>query len=94
MPKTKEISLELKEDIGSSKSNKGSTAIVKHFMVSKTAVRCIIAKHKETNPILKQSCLWSKKLLKTLERKGVNKNPQISAKMIVVELDLMFHQSV
>ena len=72
----------------------GYTAISKHFTVSRTAVRCIFAKHKETNSVRNKPWRGRKrKISKTLERKiirDVSKKPQTSAKMTVADLELMF----
>ena len=52
MPKTKEISLELtKKIVEAYDKGEGYTAISQHFTESRTAVRCIIAKYKETNSV-------------------------------------------
>lgn len=91
MPKSKEISLDLRQKtVDLHLQGEGYTAISKHFMVSRTAVRCIIAKHKETKSVKNKPGRGRKrKISKTLQRKiirDVNKNPQTSAKMIVAEL--------
>ena len=91
MTKTKEISLDLrKKVVDAHLKGDGYTTISKRFTVSRTAVRCIIAKYKETHSVQNKpgrgrKCNFSK----TLERKiirDVNKNPRISAKIIVTEL--------
>ena len=89
--KTKEISLELRKKLMEAHDNgEGYTAISKCFTVSKTAVRCIIAKYKETNSVRnKPGCGRKHKISRTLERKivrDVSKMPQTSAKMIVSDL--------
>uniref|UniRef100_A0A8C4HA72 Transposase Tc1-like domain-containing protein n=1 Tax=Dicentrarchus labrax TaxID=13489 RepID=A0A8C4HA72_DICLA len=65
----------------------GYTAIAKRFTVSRTAVRCIIAKYKETNSVRNKPGHGRKlNISRTLEKKDVSKNPQTSAKMIVADL--------
>lgn len=91
MPKSKEISLDLRQKIVDlHHQGEGYTAISKRFMVSRTAVRCIIAKYKETKSVKNKPGRGRKrKISKTLERKiirDVNKNPRTSAKTIVAEL--------
>ncbi|GAA6106518.1 histone H2A.Z-specific chaperone CHZ1-like [Tachysurus ichikawai] len=70
----------------------GYTAISKRFTVSRTAVRCIIAKYKETNSVRNKPVRGRKhKISRTLERKivrVVSKMPRTSAKMIVADLDV------
>ncbi|KAI4795776.1 hypothetical protein KUCAC02_029659 [Chaenocephalus aceratus] len=87
MPKAKEVSLELREKTVEA-HDKG--AISKRFTVSRTAVRCIIAKYKETNSVRNKPRRGRKrKISRTLERKivrDVSKNPQTSVKMIVADL--------
>lgn len=91
MPKTKEISLQLRKKIVEAHDKgEGYTAISKHFTVSRTAVRCIIAKYKETNSVRNKPGRGRKcKISRTLERKivrDVSKMPRTSAKMIVADL--------
>ena len=91
MPKTKEISLELRKTIVEAhEKGKDYTAVSKRFAVSRIAVRCIIAKYKETNSVRNKPGLGRKhKISRTLERKivrDVSKNPRTSAKMIVADL--------
>uniref|UniRef100_A0A3B4U8C2 Tc1-like transposase DDE domain-containing protein n=1 Tax=Seriola dumerili TaxID=41447 RepID=A0A3B4U8C2_SERDU len=91
MPMPKEISLEIRKKIVEAHDKgEGYTAISKHFTVSRTAVRCIIAKYKETNYVRNKPGRGRKyKIPKTLERKivkDVSKNPRSSAKMIVADL--------
>lgn len=91
MPKTKEISLQLRKKIVEAHDKgEGYTAISKRFTVSRTAVRCIIAKYKETNSVRNKPGRGRKrKISRTLERKivrDVSKMPRTSAKMIVADL--------
>ena len=91
MPKTKEISLELRKKIVEAHENgQGHTAISQHFTESRTAVHCIIAKYKETNSVRNKPGRGHKcKISRTLERKivrDVSTNPWTSAKMIVADL--------
>ncbi|KAJ3599196.1 hypothetical protein NHX12_033159 [Muraenolepis orangiensis] len=91
MPKTKEISLDLRKTIVQAHDKgEGYTAIFKHFTVSTTAVRCIIAKYKETNSVRNKPGRGRKrKISRTLERKiarDVSKKPRTSAKIIVADL--------
>uniref|UniRef100_A0A3Q4B3R2 Transposase Tc1-like domain-containing protein n=1 Tax=Mola mola TaxID=94237 RepID=A0A3Q4B3R2_MOLML len=72
--------------------NKGEsyTAISKHFTMSITAVRFIIAQYKETNSLRnKPGCGRNRNMSRTLERKvvrDVSKKPHTSAKMIIADL--------
>lgn len=91
MPKTKEISLELRQKIVEAHDKgQGYTTISKRFTVSRTAVRCIIAKYKETNSVKNKPGRGRKcKITRTLERKivrDVRKEPRTSAKVIVADL--------
>ncbi|KAI4815382.1 hypothetical protein KUCAC02_005529 [Chaenocephalus aceratus] len=90
MPKTKEISLELKKIVEALDKGEGYTAMSERFTVSRTAVRCIIAKYKETYSVRNTLRRGQKrKISRTLERKivrDVSKNPRTSAKMIVADL--------
>lgn len=91
MPKTKEISLELRKKIVEAHDKgQGYTAVSKRFTVSRTSVRCIIAKYKETNSVRNKPGRGRKrKISRTLERKivrDVSKMPRTSAKMIVADL--------
>ena len=73
MPKTKEISLELRKKIVEAHDKgEGYTAISKRFTVSRTAVRCIIVKYKETKSVRNIPGRGRKlKISRTLERKIV-----------------------
>lgn len=87
----KEISLDLRKRIvDAHHEGKGYTASSKHFTVTKTAVWCIIAKHQGRKSVAnKPGCGQKLKILKTLERKiirDVNKDPQVSAKVMVAGL--------
>ena len=91
MPKTKEINLELRKKIVEGhEKGEGYTAISKHFTVSRTSVRCIIAKYKGTNSVKNKPGRGCKhKISRNLDRKivrDVSKNPRTSAKMIVADL--------
>ncbi|KAI4831060.1 hypothetical protein KUCAC02_002661 [Chaenocephalus aceratus] len=91
MPKSKEISLELrKKTVEAHDKGEGYTAISKCFTVSRTAGRCIIAKYKETHSVRNKPGRGRKrKMSRTLERKivrDVSKNPRTPAKMIVADL--------
>lgn len=91
MPKTKEISLEpRKKIVEAHDKGEGYTAISKRSTVSRTAIRCIIAKYKETSYVRKKPGRGHKrKNSRTLERKiarDVSKMLQTSAKMIVADL--------
>uniref|UniRef100_A0A3Q4MQF2 Paired domain-containing protein n=1 Tax=Neolamprologus brichardi TaxID=32507 RepID=A0A3Q4MQF2_NEOBR len=77
---------------GKKEENQGGSyiAISKQFTVSRTAVRCIIAKYKETNSLRNKPGLGHKrKVSRTLERNivtDVSKEPWTFAKMIVANL--------
>ena len=91
MTKTKEISLGLRQKIVEAHNKgQGYTAISKRLTVSRTAVRCIIAKYKETNSVKNKPGRGRKrKISRTLERKLVRdvlKEPRTSAKAIVADL--------
>ncbi|KAI4799084.1 hypothetical protein KUCAC02_019251 [Chaenocephalus aceratus] len=62
----------------------------KRFTVSRTAVRCIIAKYKETHSVRNKPGRGRRRnISSTLERKivrDVSKNPRTPAKMIVADL--------
>lgn len=91
MPKLKEISLDLRKRIvNAHKAGEGYTSISKRFQVSRTGVRGIIQKFKETNTVQNKTGRGRKRIIsKTLERKlarDVSKDPRTTAKALVNDL--------
>lgn len=91
MPKGKEISLDLRERIvNAHKDGEGYTSISKRFQVSRTGVRGIIQKFKETNSVQNKIGRGRKRIIsQTLERKlgrDVSKDPRTTAKTLVNNL--------
>ena len=91
MARAKEFSLDLRKRIVNTHcKGEGYTNLSKHFQVSRTAVRGIIKKFKESSVIQSLSGRGRKaKISKTLERKlvcDVSKNPRTTAKSLVNDL--------
>lgn len=91
MPKTKEISLDLRQRIiDAHNTGEGYTKLSKHFQVSRTGVRCIIRKFKESHKVQNMPGRGRKrKISKTLERKlvrDVSKGPRTTAKTLANDL--------
>ena len=91
MLKSKEISLDLrKRIIDAHKAGEGYTKLSKHFQVSRTGVRSIIQKFKDSHTVQNKPGRGRKrKISKTLERKlvrDVSKDPRTTSKTLVNDL--------
>ena len=91
MPKTNEFSSDLKKRIvDAHKAGEGYTKISQRFQVSRSGVRSIIKKFKESHRVQNKSGRGGKrKISKTLERKrvrDVSKDPGTTTKTLVNDL--------